>query len=501
MFRTIPTSHSLLLFCVLAQSSYTSGSAVQYLFNGEDLTGWQQHGGSAKYTVEDGMIVGTAVPDTPNSFLCTDRHYANFVLELELKIDGELNSGIQIRSHVAKSPTVFQTNNADGTVREKTIPVGRVHGYQVEVDPSERAWSGGIYDEGRRGWLYTLQGDEHQAAREAFLLGQWNTFRIVAVGHSIRTWVNGVPVANLVDDMSTAGFIALQVHGIGKHPEPVGKQIRWRNLQIRELTVPGKNLDSENLVAWCIVPFDAKKRGPAERASMLKRLGMTYVAYDWRAEHVPTFEDEILQYKKHDLNFFAFWDWHDDFAPLIAKHQIKPQIWYMIPATNGTQEERVKSAASQLVPLVDKTHKMGLKLGLYNHGGWQGEPANLVAVCEHLRKHRGATHVGIVYNFHHGHGHIHDFAEQLRLMQPYLFCLNLNGMANPETVKGGTNKILPIGSGLHEQEMIQIIAQSGYTGPLGILDHRSDTDAEESLQANLNGLQSLIDRFPEAKID
>lgn len=250
-----------------------------------------------------------------------------------------------------------------------------------------------------------------------------------------------------------------------------------------------KNLHRDQLVAWCIVPFDAKQRGPAERAEMVRRIGMTRVAYDWRDIHVPTFEEEILQYKKHDIEFFAFWSWHDAFEPLIEKHGIHPQIWLMFSApAEGTQEQKVKAAAESLLPMVEKTKRHKLKLGLYNHGGWSGEPKNMVEVCEYLRKHHQADHVGIVYNLHHGHDHIADFEQQLALLKPYLLCLNLNGMndnANP--------KILPIGSGMHDQQMLQTILKSGYDGPIGIIDHRETLDAEESLQQNLTGLQKVLE--------
>ena len=251
----------------------------------------------------------------------------------------------------------------------------------------------------------------------------------------------------------------------------------------------------DNLVAWCIVPYDAAKRGPEERAQMLNRLGIQKVAYDWRAEHVPTFEEEILAYQKHHLEYFAFWDWHPSIAPLIKKYGIKPQIWksFGAPAA-GTEEEKVRAAAKALMPLVDQTRALGCKLGLYNHGGWGGEPKNLVAVCEYLRKTAPADHVGIVYNLHHGHGHIKDFAESLTLMMPYLLCVNLNGMntdAKP--------MILPLGKGEHEAKMLEIIAQSGYHGPIGILGHRPEVDAEKSLTENLQGLKQLLQKMGDQK--
>lgn len=244
----------------------------------------------------------------------------------------------------------------------------------------------------------------------------------------------------------------------------------------------------DNLVAWCIVPFDASQRGPRERAEMLQRLGIKKVAYDWRQQHVATFEEEILAYKKHGLEYFAFWSWHPDMSPLVKKHGIKPQIWITNRSPQAeTQEARVEAAAKQLMPLVDQAKELGCKLGLYNHGGWGGEPRNMVAVCEWVRKNANSDHVGIVYNFHHGHGHINDFAKSLKVMKPHLLCLNLNGMND-----GANPKILPIGQGQHEKRMLQIVLDSGYTGPIGILDHRGDVDAEKSLNENLNGLKKLL---------
>ena len=247
-----------------------------------------------------------------------------------------------------------------------------------------------------------------------------------------------------------------------------------------------------NLVAWCLVPFDSAKRGPAERAEMLNRLGIRRVAYDWREEHVGTFEEEILQYQKYNLDFFAFWNWHPSLEPLILKYGIHPQIWITNPSPEGdTDAEKVQAAVNALLPLVNKTAELQLKLGLYNHGGWGGEPVNLIAVCEHLQQDHQAKHVGIVYNFHHGHGHIDDFAAVLALMQPYLLCLNLNGMQSAEEVSRGANKILPIGSGLHEASMLRSVLESQYDGPIGILDHRPTIDAEQSLRENLDGLRKV----------
>jgi sugar phosphate isomerase/epimerase len=243
-----------------------------------------------------------------------------------------------------------------------------------------------------------------------------------------------------------------------------------------------------HLVAWCIVPFDAANRGPQARAEMLDRLGIKRLAYDWREQHVSSFEEEILALRQHDVEFFAFWGAHPEMFRLFKKYGIKPQVWQTPPSPDqGTQEEKVETCGKALLPLVNQTRELGCPLGLYNHGGWSGEPENLVAVVQWLRKNADAAHVGIVYNFHHAHEHIHDFADVLSKMQPYLICLNLNGMND-----GAQPMILPIGQGQHERRMIQTILDSGYRGPIGILDHRAEVDAEQSLRQNLDGLQTLI---------
>lgn len=195
------------------KNNVSSGDEWIELFNGKDLSGWVQRGGDAKYYVENNQIIGTTVPNTPNSFLCTEKNYSDFILELEVKVDAALNSGIQIRSQ----------SNPD-------YKDGRVHGYQVEIDPSERAWSGGIYDEARRGWLDDLEGQPE--AQKAFKNGEWNTYRIKAIGDTIKTWVNEVPVANLVDSVDSSGFIGLQVHSTDEK-EPL--QVRWRNIRLKPL--------------------------------------------------------------------------------------------------------------------------------------------------------------------------------------------------------------------------------------------------------------------------
>ena len=217
------------------------------LFNGENLDGWVQRGGKAKYTVEDGVIVGETIPGTPNSFLCTEKDYADFILEYEFKVDEQLNSGVQIRS------------NSLPDYRN-----GQVHGYQVEIDPDQeprkhggverpRLWTGGIYEEGRRGWLNDLF--ENDAARAAFKPGEWNHIKVHAVGDWIRTWLNGVPAADLRDSMTQSGFIGLQVHGVG-NKEGGPWQVRWRNLTIKDLGAHSWRplFDGATLAGWKPLP-------------------------------------------------------------------------------------------------------------------------------------------------------------------------------------------------------------------------------------------------------
>lgn len=200
--------------CLLAATlSAQKGATWTNLFDGKSLKGWNQKNGQAKYSIENGQIVGTTVANTPNSFLCTNQEYGDFILELELKVDDKMNSGIQFRS-----------------LSLPDYKEGRVHGYQMEIDPSPRAWSGGVYDEGRRDWLYIP--NINPEGKQAFRNNAWNKYRIEAIGPVIRTWVNGVPVAHLIDDMTAKGFIALQVHAIyGEMKE--GMQIRWRNIRIQ----------------------------------------------------------------------------------------------------------------------------------------------------------------------------------------------------------------------------------------------------------------------------
>ncbi len=247
--------------------------------------------------------------------------------------------------------------------------------------------------------------------------------------------------------------------------------------------------DKGNLAAWCIVPFDAKKRTPEERAEMVAKLGLKKVAYDWRAEHVPEFEREILAYQKQGLEMFAFWGVHDEALRLFEKYQMHPQLWIMMKGTGDTQEAMVKTAAEGLLPMLEKAKKIGSQVGIYNHGGWGGEPENMIAVCEYLKQRHGTDNVGIVYNLHHGHSHLDRLPKVLEAMKPWLLCLNLNGMDITGDTKG--RKILPLGVGTEDVKVLRIVRASGYSGPIGILNHTNE-DAEGRLLDNLDGLKWLV---------
>ena len=203
------------LSCIILISCQPANDGTN-LFDGKSLNGWKKVAGAAEYKIEDGAIVGTTVPNTPNTFLITEKEYGDFILELEVKImDTTSNSGIQFRSHYDPAG-----NNGKG----------KVFGYQYELDPSSRRWTGGVYDEGRRDWLYPLS--LNATAQDMLKTGVYNKVRVECIGNTIKTWINDKPAAYVVDDMDSKGVIALQVHSIG-NPDMAGKKIYWRNIRIR----------------------------------------------------------------------------------------------------------------------------------------------------------------------------------------------------------------------------------------------------------------------------
>lgn len=209
-------------FSVSAQDNW------EILFNGKDLKNFEQLNGNAPYEIKNQELIGTSIMGTPNSFMATKKKFSDFILEFDVFVENGLNSGVQFRS--LSTP---EYNN------------GRVHGYQCEIETSSRRWAGGVYDEARNGWLYPLS--RNPKGQKAFVPGQWNHYRIEAIGNTIRTWVNDIQCANLVDDTTAEGFIAFQVHGIGDHKDLEGKQVKWKNIRIitTDLENSRKEVDSD----------------------------------------------------------------------------------------------------------------------------------------------------------------------------------------------------------------------------------------------------------------
>jgi putative heme-binding domain-containing protein len=253
--------------------------------------------------------------------------------------------------------------------------------------------------------------------------------------------------------------------------------------------------ERDNLVAWCIVPFDAKKRGPEERAAMLARLGIKKLAYDYRAEHIPTFDAELDALRKHGIELTAWWfpttlnDEAKHILSVLERHKFQTQLWVTgggePTASPEEQVARVQAEAARIRPIAEAAAKIGCRVALYNHGGWFGEPANQLAIVRELN----LPNVGLVYNQHHGHDHVADFPRLLQQMKPHLFAVNLNGMV-PDGDKQGM-KIVPLGAGELDLGLLKTIRDSGYAGPIGILNH-TDEDAEARLLDNLDGLNWLL---------
>jgi hypothetical protein len=227
MKRTI----ELLVLCGLA-AAISHAAGWTKLFDGKTLNGWTVHSGTATYVVENGTILGTAVLGSPNSFLCTNKEYGDFILEFEVKVDPELNSGVQFRSQIHPGPEPFKFEDQGKTVEHKLSP-DRVYGYQVEIATRDSASSGNVYDEARRG-RFLDDFATRPAAKTAFKDRQWNKYRVECKGDSIRTWVNNVLAADFKDSMTAKGIFGLQVHAVGKDRfKPF--QVRWRNIRIKEL--------------------------------------------------------------------------------------------------------------------------------------------------------------------------------------------------------------------------------------------------------------------------
>ncbi len=203
------------------------------LFNGENLDGWEILGADeSNFYVEDGILVAETKMGLPNTFLAAKKHYSNFELEAEFKVNEGMNTGIQYRSSQWEKDTVTPYTDGKLVQKDRAWTAGTIHGYQYEIDPSERAWSGGFYEEGERGWIISLKDNEE--ARAAFKPEDWNHLKIVADGNHIQTWINGVPAFDTFDDKASSGFIALQLHSI-KREDQLGLKTLWKYVRIKEL--------------------------------------------------------------------------------------------------------------------------------------------------------------------------------------------------------------------------------------------------------------------------
>lgn len=257
--------------------------------------------------------------------------------------------------------------------------------------------------------------------------------------------------------------------------------------------VDGRPLAMSDLLAWCIVPFDGKKRTPEERVAMLERLGFTRYAYDWRAEHLADTARELKLATSRGIRVEAVWVWIEKDEPgrlgeanervlaAVKEAGISTQLWLGFAASffeGLTDEQRVARGAAMVGYLADRAAETGSRVALYNHLDWFGEPLNQVRIIRALPR----RDVGIVYNFHHGHEHIARFADVVETIRPYLRAVNLDGM-RPEGPK-----ILPFGTGTHERAMLQAVLDSGFAGPFGVLSHVDGADAEQVLKRNLEGL-------------
>jgi sugar phosphate isomerase/epimerase len=253
----------------------------------------------------------------------------------------------------------------------------------------------------------------------------------------------------------------------------------------------------ENLVAWCVVPYDAENRGPEERAQMLKELGITMLAYDWREEHVPSFDQEWQALNEEGIRLQAFWmmtgqdpaqdRFVQEIFDFLERNQVQTQIWLLLGEPEGFgdlgQEEKVKTMAEPIRYIADRAEALDCKVGLYNHGGWFGEPENQIEIIQHL----GLDNIGIVYNVHHARSHHQRFPDFFPKMKPFLYAINLAGLK-----AGDTEKFYGIGEGDVEENMIRIILESDYQGPIGIINHDENRDAKVGLEREMVGLKEIV---------
>ncbi|WP_256011084.1 sugar phosphate isomerase/epimerase family protein [Desertivirga xinjiangensis] len=259
----------------------------------------------------------------------------------------------------------------------------------------------------------------------------------------------------------------------------------------------------DNLVAWCIVPYDIKERDPEQRAQMLNDLGITKLAYDWREKHIPTFDKEIQTLKKHRIHLQAFWMYSGPdpekegnlklILDALKRNNTKTEIWFMvggIDLSKMSQEEKIRAISKPVKYIAKEAAKIGCKVALYNHGGWYGEPENQLAVINHLK----LSNIGIVYNFHHAENDIDRFPNFFPKILPHLYAINLMGLKGKNPAK-----VVPVGEGDQELEMMKIVKESGYNGPIGIINEDTHPDAEAGLKMNMDGVAKVVKQLGDKK--
>jgi hypothetical protein len=280
MKRMIPSALILFLFFGLSASAQDNW---EMLFNGKDLKNFEQLNGNASYEIKNQELIGTSKMDTPNSFMATKESYGDFILEFDVFVENGLNSGVQFRS-------LSTSDYMDG----------RVHGYQCEIETSSRKWAGGVYDEARNGWLYPLS--RNPKGQMAFVPGQWNHYRIEAIGNKIRTWINDIQCANLVDDTTAEGFIAFQVHSI-RDKALEGKIVKWKNIKIK--TSDLENLRKEVDVEVPEVSYLTNQLTKYEKRKGWRLLWDGQTTSGWRGAKLNKFPDQGWEMKDGVLTVLA----------------------------------------------------------------------------------------------------------------------------------------------------------------------------------------------------